>query len=175
LIWKDGARLREYLKANNIDPVALAKQLPRLRFISPFREPVAHLRGLQKYYAQELPGYVLPSLPNLSPESVARYILSAHADFLNWSKRCPRQFFPLCEIDLGLCGALRLLAFLSITSDQVWEHLVNRFFINDSPPVAHASEIEIFDSLLSSERPRFDGLLRWYSKTVSRLHSTRRK
>jgi hypothetical protein len=168
VIWKDGARLREYLKANNLDPVALAERHPRLRFISPLRQPVAHLRSLQRYYATELPVYIRSSLPDLSPQSVARYILSAHADFLNWSERLPTQFFSFSEADLGSSGALRLLAFLSTAGDQAWERFAARYFINDGPSAERGAESTIFESLLLSEFSNHERIRRWYLQDASR-------
>jgi hypothetical protein len=167
VIWKDGARLQEYIKANNIDPVAVAERLPRLRFISPLRQPLAHLRSLQRYYATELPDYVRPSLPDLSPESVARYILSAHADFLNWSERLPTQFFSFSEADLDSNGALRLLAFLSMAGDQAWERCAARHFVNDGPSAEHGAESSIFESLLLAEFSNRDRICRWYLQSAS--------
>ena len=166
LVWKDGARLREYVKANNIDPIRLAERLPRLRFISPMREPVAHLRSLRRYYSAELPDYVRPSLPDLSQESVARYILSAHADFLNWRKRRPTQFLPIFEADLDQNGALRLLAFLTLASEQAWENLATQFFVNDGPLIERGADSAVFESLFRVEYPDFDQLRRWHQETA---------
>jgi hypothetical protein len=151
LIWKDGARLREYLKSNNIDPVVLAERLPRLHFISPLREPVAHLRSLQKYYAPEPPDYIRPSLPDLTAKNVARYILAAHNEFLHWRERNPTQFFAFSQNDLSMDAARRLLGFLQIASDQAWEQVASEFFVNDSVYTYGAGLRPLFESLLRTE------------------------
>ena len=162
LVWKDGARLSEYVKANNIDPVRLAERLPRLRFISPMREPIAHLRSLQRYYADGLPPYIRGSLSDLMVASVAIYILAAHADFLAWRERRPAQFFAFSEDDLGPQGAASILRFLDVANDETWLQMSARFFVNDGPRIEAASEQGDFESLLNDRYANFGLLRRWY-------------
>ena len=104
LVWKDGARLLEYLRANDIAVVGLAERLPRLRFLSPLRRPVAHLRSLQRYYEPQPPDYVRPSLPDLTVESVAKYILAAHEEFLAWRAAAAGAVFCLYRGRIGRAG-----------------------------------------------------------------------
>jgi hypothetical protein len=166
LIWKDGARLREFIKAEGIDPVSLAERLPRLRFISPLRHPIAHLRSLQRYYALDPQDYVRPSLPDLELESVARYLLTAHEDFLGWRRRRPSQFVTFVEDDLGSRAAVRLLDFLGLATDPAWECAAAKFFLNDGPRVEAAPERACFEFLLLREYPRSDELRRWYTHVM---------
>jgi hypothetical protein len=151
VVWKDGARLREYLRANQIDPVALAERLPRLHFISPLREPVAHLRSLQKYYATESWEYVRQSLPDLGAESVARYILTAHDEFLHWRERRPQQFFAFTQGKLGLNTARELANFLQVAAIGDWERLVPEFFADDSGGTDAPELKSLFTDLLDTE------------------------
>jgi len=162
LVWKEGARLREFLKARRIDPVALAERLPRLRFVSPLRHPIAHLRSLQRFYAENFLPYVRPSLPDLTETSVARYVLSAHDDFLRWHRRCPAHFHCFGEEELGVDGALRLLAFLGLADDDAWRRAVAAFFVNDGPRVNSAPERAVFEQLLRTEFPDSEALRLWF-------------
>jgi hypothetical protein len=167
LVWKEGARLREFLKAGRIDPVALAERLPRLRFISPLRHPIAHLRSLQKYYAPDLLPYVRSSLPDLTQASVARYVLSAHDDFLRWHRRCPAHFHCFGEDGLEADGALRLLAFLGLADNDAWGRAAAAFFVNDGPRVGPAPERAVFEELLRTEFRDSGELRGWFERATA--------
>ena len=167
LVWKDGARLLEYLRANDIAAVDLAERLPRLRFLSPQRGPVAHLRSLQRYYGPQPPDYVRPSLPDLTVESVAKYILAAHEAFLEWRQRRPAQFFAYTEAELGAEGAAALAGFLGISADETWRQLAATFFIDDGPRIDEAPEQAVFVALLNDLYPRSDLLQRWYRQATA--------
>jgi hypothetical protein len=168
LVWKDGARLLEYLRANDIAAVGLAERLPRLRFLSPLRRPVAHLRSLKRYYAPQPPDYVRPSLPDLTVESVAKYMLAAHEEFLAWRQQRPAQFYVFTEDELGEQGAAALADFLGISADETWRQLAATFFIDDRPPqVDEAPEQAVFAALLNGLYPRSDLLHRWYRQATA--------
>ncbi len=167
VVWKDGARLLEYLRANDISAVGLAERLPRLRFLSPLRRPVAHLRGLQRYYEPQPPDYVRPSLPDLTTESVAKYILAAHEEFLAWRVQRPAQFFAYTEAELGAQGAAALAGFLGISADATWRQLAAEFFVDDGPQIDEAPEQAVFTALLNGLYPRSDLLQRWYRQATA--------
>jgi hypothetical protein len=129
----------------------VAEKLPRWRFISPLRELAAHLRSLQKYYPQEAMDYVRPSLPDLSAENIARYIMAAHYEVLHWRERRPPQFFAFTQSELCINAARKLLGFLQIATDQGWERLVAEFFVNDAPRTDAADLRPLFATLLATE------------------------
>lgn len=167
LVWKDGARLLEYVRTNDIAVVGLAERLPRLRFLSPLRRPIAHLRSLQKYYEPQPPDYVRPSLPDLTMESVAKYILAAHEEFLAWHQQRPAQFLAYTEAELGAQGAAALARFLGISADETWRQLAAEFFIDDGPRIDEAPEQAVFTALLNGLYPRSDPLQRWYRQATA--------
>jgi hypothetical protein len=167
VIWKDGARLREYLRANDIAAVGLAERLPRLRFLSPLRRPFEHLRSLQRYYAPQPPDYVRPSLPDLTAESVAKYILAAHEEFLAWRRQRPEQFFAFTEAELGEQGAAALARFLGISADETWRQLAAKFFVDDGPQIDVAPEQTVFAALLNRLYSQSDLLHRWYRQATA--------
>jgi hypothetical protein len=167
LVWKDGARLLEYLRTNNIAAVGLAERFPRLRFLSPLRRPVAHLRSLQRYYEPQPPDYIRPSLPDLTVECVAKYILAAHEEFLAWSQQRPSQFFAFTEAEFGEQGAAALAHFLGISADKTWRQLAGTFFIDDGPQIDDASVQAVFAGLLNDRYPCSDLLHRWYRQATT--------
>jgi hypothetical protein len=166
LIWKDGARLREYLRANDIAPLALAERFSGLRFISPLRQPVAHLRSLQNYYAPEPPDYVRCSLPDLTAESVAKYILAAHQEFLLWREQRPAQFLAFTGNELGGQGAAIIARFLGISADKPWQQMAAEFFVDDGPKIEADPERAVFASLLQDVYPAAANLQEWYSHAM---------
>ena len=109
--------MREALRNRNIDPPALTRRLDRLRFLSPIRHPIDHAISLQHFYRNGIPPYIRPGLSDLQLNSVLRYILGCHRDFLRYSSTCPDKFFWFTETEIG-ASLLKIKANRQIPPDR---------------------------------------------------------
>ena len=121
VVWKEGGRLREYLKEQGISPLQLAARFADLYFISPVRNLLDHAYGLQKFYRTiGLQSYVQSSLPDLEIGSILRYIIACHAEFWNHAQTMPERFFIFAEAGMGGDVLSRLGRFLGVADEPAW-------------------------------------------------------
>ena len=103
-----------------VDPVKLCTQLPRLRFLSPIRNPLDHALSLQNYYRSGIPEFVQPYLINLELHQVFRFILKSHKYFFDQEKKCPSNFYSFTPQQFGPKVCESLANFLCVEMDHKW-------------------------------------------------------
>ncbi len=131
VVWKDGGRLREYLKQRDISPLVLAEKFPSLCFISPVRNLLDNAYGLKKFYETiGLQAYVTPSLPDLEMQSILRYIVACHYEFWTYARTMPDRFFMFGENDMGDDVLARLAEFLGVRASGAWTRTAGPLFVS---------------------------------------------
>lgn len=140
VVWKDGGRLREYLKQRAISPLVLAEKFPSLCFISPVRNLLDNAYGLKKFYETlGLQSYVTPSLPDLEMHTILRYIVACHYEFWSYARAMPDRFFMFGENDMGDDVLEGLAKFLGVQPSGEWTRSAGPLFVS-SVHYHHAPE-----------------------------------